>query len=258
MDREIRAEGGMNLRDIGGYETATGERVRWRRVLRSGHFNDLSPDGAATLAGLGVRTVLDLREQWEVEAMPSDWCQGRGVEIVHAPRAVGSDFDNRQLLRWDRTTSLEAARAQRIQTYRRKPFDFAPALRRLFEVLAQESSYPVLFHCMTGKDRTGFAAAVLLSWLGVPRERIIEDYMLTTRIVGRLPPERVQRILQLYGLDQADADGLRVLSEVRPEYIEASLDRIDEEFGGIERYLDDYVGVDPVLRRAARGHLLEV
>jgi protein-tyrosine phosphatase len=110
---------------------------------------------------------------------------------------------------------------------------------------------------MTGKDRTGFAAAVLLEWLGVDRDTVIQDYMLTTELMGRMSPDRMRRILSLYGLDTADADGLLVLSEVRPEYLQASLDRIDDEFGGLRCYLRDYVGVPEAQLTATREHLLE-
>lgn len=257
MDREIRADGGVNLRDIGGYATADGRRVRWRRVLRSGHLGDLSPQGGDVLRELGVRTVLDLREPWETQAMPSVWRQDHEVEIVHVPRDAGDSFDNRKLLRWSGNTTLEDARAQRVETYRLKPVHFAPALRRLFQLLADERAYPALFHCMTGKDRTGFAAAVLLEWLGVDRDTVIEDYMLTTEVVGRISPDRMRRILSLYGLETADADGLRVLAEVRPEYLEASLERIDDEFGGLERYLTGHVGVAREQLAAVRELLLE-
>lgn len=257
MDREIRAEGAVNLRDLGGYETAEGRRLRWRQLLRSGHFADLSEAGQRAVLDLGIRTVVDLREIWEQEAMPSTWCRAGDIEMVHAPRSLHQVFDNRQLLQWDKNAPLAEARRQRVDAYRRKPVQFAPGLKRLFGVLARDEGYPVVFHCMTGKDRTGFAAAVILSWLGVPRERVVSDYLLTSEIVGRMELERVQRIMRLYGLEQADANALKVLAEVRPEYIEASLDTINSELGGIERYLDGVVGVDPEVRERARERLLE-
>lgn len=257
MRREIRAEGAVNLRDIGGYPTGAGARVRWRRVLRSGHFGDLSADGRKAVVELGVRTVLDLRDAWERDAVPSDWWFEHGADVVQVWREMGGGFDIRKLLHFSRAQTLEEARAQRVRAYRLKPLYFAPALRCLFRVLADGASYPIVFHCMTGKDRTGFVAAVLLSWLGVDRETVVGDYMLSGRIVGRLSRERWRHLIRLYELDRVDAIGLRALSEVRREYIQASLERIDEEFGGLEAYLAEYVGARVGELAAARELLLE-
>ena len=257
MEREIAVEGGFNLRDLGGYETVHGDRVRWRRVLRSGHFNELSEEGRREVADLGIRTVVDLRETWEMEAMPSEWCRGRDVEIINAPRSLHEAFDNRKLLKWDEEQSLEDARKQRIDTYSRKPRQFAPAVQRLFQVLARDESYPVVFHCMTGKDRTGFIAAVLLEWLGVDRETAIEDYLFTTQVFERMPVERMQSILAHYGLKPGREQALQVLAEVRSEYLEASLDVIDRELGGLERYVSEVAGVPAEQRKAVRERLLE-
>lgn len=245
--------GTLNLRDLGGRVLQNGTAIRPRRVLRSGHYVNVTEAGWAMLRALGIRTVFDLREAYEIEAMPSSWWSA--VRVVHVPLDEHAHFDNRDMLRWQAGMPLAEARAVRLTAYRRKPLEFAPVLKTIFHALADESAYPMIFHCMGGKDRTGFTAAVILAWLGVSRPAIVRDYMLSADAARGFSPEQLQRLLGLYRLDQSTDDVVRAMVEVQPEYIAASLDAI-EELGGIHRYLGDTVGVDTERLDRARRLLL--
>ena len=105
--------------------------------------------------------------------------------------------------------------------------------KEFFSILSEKENAPLLFHCSAGKDRTGIAAALLLSALGVDRETVTEDYMLSA-----------EHITKKYEFITREHPELKPLTTVRKEYLETAFRVIDEEFGGIERYLIDNLEVD--------------
>ena len=114
---------------------------------------------------------------------------------------------------------------------------------------------PALFHCTAGKDRTGFAAALVLLALGVPRETVLEDYLLTNRYRERFD-RRVLRWVPLASLFRTRAEDMRPLLEARPEYLEAAFQVMEEEYGGVDGYLERGLGVDARLRAQLEANLL--
>lgn len=240
--RVFDIDGGINFRDLGGYAIPGGQSLAWKRLYRSGHFSDVTVPGWQSMGELGIRTVIDFREPFERVALPTVWGCEPQPELLSQGHAAGASFDNADLLAWDDDLDLGRARERRIRSYANKPLEYAPAMRRLFHTLADESAYPLVMHCVGGKDRTGFAAAIVLDWLGVPREQIVEDYMLSAKSVSRITPERVRRIIEMYGLQQSNPDSLKAITEVRPEYLQAALARVDR-LGGAAEYLRETVGV---------------
>lgn len=210
MDRHLPFEALHNFRDLGGYPAGDGRRVRPRRLFRSDSLGKLTPgtqDWSRFLA-LGVRTVVDLRHPWEIEsrgrvpAHPSFAYHHLGIE--HRPydqAALAPDIDPGPYL------------AERFMEVAQ---DGTKELRAALELIAESarSDAPLVFHCASGKDRTGQLAALVLSLLGVPDQVIIEDFSLTelatrslladwrTRNGGRTPawpgfaraPESVMRL----------------------------------------------------------------
>jgi len=110
-----------------------------------------------------------------------------------------------------------------------------------------------LVHCAVGKDRTGFAAAIILLALGVSRETVLFDYMLTRHYL--LPGREVDRLSQKYGLN-IEANSILPMLEVYPEYLQAALGAIDEHYPNMEVYLDQHLGVDETARAELRGRYL--
>ncbi|MHC3473228.1 GNAT family N-acetyltransferase [Streptomyces sp. 7R007] len=175
MDRHIPFDALHNFRDLGGYTTRDGLRIRPRRLYRADSLGRLRPgteDWSRFLA-LDIRTVVDLRHPWEAEARgrvpdhPSfDY---HNLSIEHRPydqAALGPDEDPGPYL---------AARYMEVAE------DGTKEIRRALELIAQaaDSARPLVFHCASGKDRTGQLAALVLSLLDVPDETIVEDYSLT-------------------------------------------------------------------------------
>jgi protein-tyrosine phosphatase len=133
-----------------------------------------------------------------------------------------------------------------VQTYQSFARDAIATYARFFQHLIEQPG-PVVFHCTAGKDRTGFAAALLLSALGVDREAIMADYLLTNRLYRRSP---------LVSTD-GPAHVVNVLWGVQPAFLDAALDTVAREFGGMGRYLQGPMGLEPAAMARLRDRLLE-
>jgi protein-tyrosine phosphatase len=248
----FESAGFVNLRDFGGRVLAGGYRIREGRLFRSGHFAGVS---ATDLRALGVRTAIDLREPAEIEIMPSAW--DTNVVVLNPARDEAVGFNNREMLVWQPDMTLEAARRHRAQLYARMPSEFRTVMRIVFERLGDASSYPIVFHCMAGKDRTGFTAAVILTWLGVDRASVADDYMQSANAVRRFTPEQVQTLIRVYGIEGENADVFRAMTEVHTAFLHAALDAIEQQHGSVEAYLLEVVGLTKAQLDSARCLLVE-
>lgn len=244
--RLLPLEGGQNFRDLGGYRTKDGRAVRWGVLFRSGAMNRLTPADFAYLARIGIRTVCDFRSTAERQSAPARWPATATPTVFADDYAMDpNQLDFRKAAGWN----AAQARAAMAAFYPRLLDTFNGQYRRMFrELLAGDT--PLAFNCTAGKDRTGVAAALLLTALDVPRETIIADYLLSNRY---LDPGKV-----LMADDHA-AQALRRLPPgvakafmgVDRSYIEAVFRVIDAHPGGVTGYLRDELGLD-------RGDLLRL
>jgi protein-tyrosine phosphatase len=252
FERLLPLEGGFNLRDLGGYETGEGGRVKRGMLYRSGTMSKLTDADERHLTSLGIATVCDFRRSDERASEPTRWCEPAGVHYW------AHDYTESSGVLGDVIRSVDATaadmRAAMIKTYRTIPIDHAPSYRVTFERLLG-GHVPLLFNCAVGKDRTGVFAALILHALGVPRATIVEDYLLTNvhadisrLIAGREPPAYMaNRSLDVFGpLMAADAD-----------YLAAMFDGFDSDFGGIDGYLAAKLGVDQDAQMKLRALLVE-
>jgi protein-tyrosine phosphatase len=250
-----------NLRDVGGYVTRDGARVRTGLVYRSMALDRLEGPDAAAFAALGVRTVYDLRTAHERTSAPDRLPPGTAYVVadVIGDKVVGSPAHMLTLLA-DPDVAQQAlgggrGRAMWIEHYR----DFVlldsarAAYAKVFRGIASGSRRPVLFHCSTGKDRTGWAAAALLLLLDVPHARVMEDFLVSARyIVPVLEP-----FLASFAARGGDAELIRSIFATVPGYLEASLDEVRRHYGGIEGYFADGLGIDAEPQALIREALLE-
>lgn len=240
--RSLNLSGATNFRDLGGYAGRGGRLVRWRRLFRSDHLAALTPDDIVLLSPLGLARVLDFRG--EAERAPLA-CALPGV-VVHSlaiePTVVQRIKD--LLESGHALTAPETVRLMQ-QTYRAFVHDNAGRFAELFGHLL-ESDAPLVFHCTAGKDRTGFAAALILLALGVPRPVVMQDYLLTNDLF-RMPPVNPGR---------APPEVLAVLWRVQEDFLDAALHAVEVDFGGVPRYLERALGVGPAeLERLAALYL---
>lgn len=198
--RIIPLQGGINFRDLGGYRAHEGLHVRWRTLFRSGTTHLLCELDRQLLAEIAIRTVIDLRANHERRQYP------HGLLGSPEVRYWSHDHDRtsgnlRRALR-EPGMSASAIRAAMIDLYEKLPYEFADVFKELFSS-ACSGPLPLVFNCAAGKDRTGVAAALLLTALGVGWDEVLKDYMLSQHCV----PD----ILRIFGL--ADNDVIRTLTD---------------------------------------------
>jgi protein-tyrosine phosphatase len=246
-ERRIVLAGASNFRDLGGYETADGHVVRWRRVFRSDALHDLTLEDVEALVGHGVRQVFDLRSAYELELFSGNPLIDRGVLVRHTPMVV--DMTARRgagarLIESDDPRVHAEAYLELIEQGR-------ASVRLILDALCEAEDGGTVFHCTGGRDRTGMVAALLLSVLGVPRPVIAEDYALTTEYLS-FPEARIARMRELFG------DHIR-LDRIPPTHahvMEATLAEFDERYGSPAEFLIDS-GVSAEQQALLRHMLLE-
>jgi protein-tyrosine phosphatase len=237
-DRHLNLSGASNFRDLGGYPTADGRTVRWRQIFRSNHLGHLTDGDLAVLRELGVRSAFDFRGTEERTAalcgMPEITVHSLPVEptVVAALRAIVAGG-----------TPLSTDHAVEVMrgSYSGYVQNNTPHFRTLFAHLLEEDRAPLVIHCTAGKDRTGFACALILHTLGVSEDIISEDYLLTNRFYRRDPN---------HSSDLPD-DIKQVLGSVQTSFLAAAFEAIDADYGDLETYLRDGLG----LGNAERAHL---
>ena len=155
------------MRDVGGYPAAGGT-VRAGRLLRGDALHRLDDEARALLAGLPVRTVVDLREDFEVRLSP-DALDGTGIAVLRLPvfRFAGDSFG-------PAPEDLKTVYDHMVDDCGAGPGRWPSGTS------PPPVQQPVLVHCSAGKDRTGVVVALVLSLLGVADEVIAEDYCLTS------------------------------------------------------------------------------
>jgi protein-tyrosine phosphatase len=241
--RHLNLSGASNFRDLGGYATKDGRTVRWRQIFRSNHLGHLTDDDATVLRSLGVTSAFDFRgtgERAEALCGMSDvTVHSLPVEptVVAALRAIAASG-----------TPLSADHAVEVMrdSYRSYVQQNTPRYRALFAHLLEDRA-PLVIHCTAGKDRTGFACALILHTLGVPGEVISEDYLLTNRFYRRDPNS---------GSDLPD-HVTQVLGSVQPAFLGAAFEAIDADYGSLETYLRDGIGLGAAERTALAARYLQ-
>lgn len=241
--RHLDLAGASNFRDLGGYPTRDGRVVRWRQLFRSNHLGHLTEADAAVLRDLGVRSAFDFRG---TEERGEALCGVAGITTHSLPIEPTVVATLRALaVSGSGLSGTQAAEAMR-DSYRRYVRDNTPRFRTLFVHLLEDHA-PLVIHCTAGKDRTGFASALILHALGVPPEVIAEDYLLTNRFYRRDPSA---------GSDLPD-DVRQALGTVQAEYLAAAFEAVDDGYGGLENYLRDGLGLGHAERAQLAARYLE-
>jgi protein-tyrosine phosphatase len=134
--------------------------------------------------------------------------------------------------------------------------DHVDDYRAVFDALLAADDHGFLIHCTAGKHRTGFGVAIIQMALGVSRDTVIEDYMLTNDLVD-VEGVVLPRMRELYAREEVDVDEAMALSGVREEYIHAALETMEAAFGSFERYLSGALGISTAERDRLKERYLE-
>jgi protein-tyrosine phosphatase len=255
----IPFDGPGNLRDLGGYQTTDGRTVRWGALYRSDHLGRLSARDLRHFRRLELAVLVDFRSNAERADAPNRLPRGHGIRIVELPlfdddatSITGAAFRER-VARGD-IADIDAA-ALLIEANQRLVTEFTPVYRQFIaEVLAARGA-AVLFHCTAGKDRTGFAAAIILRLLGVPEATILADY-LRSRTYSLAARRRELLVLRLLKGPQVTAL-VRDLLGVEAAYLQAAFTAIEQTYGSFAAYARDGLGLSAQDLALLRETLLE-
>ena len=227
--RSVALAGASNFRDLGGYVGYGGRLVKWRKLFRSDHLGLLTADDVAQLAALGLSRVYDFRGVTERVAHPFT-APGVSVHsLAIEPTVVQALHD---FAAKNKTLNAQIAAELMQQTYRDFVTHNSARFKELFAHLLDHDS-PLVFHCTAGKDRTGFAAALILLALGVDRDAVMQDYLLTNALykapdlVGGGAPPEVRA----------------VIATVQEDFLNAALEVVEADFGSVAAYLDVALGL---------------
>ncbi|MCK9284803.1 MAG: tyrosine-protein phosphatase [Rhodocyclaceae bacterium] len=243
--RSVGLQGAPNCRDLGGYPAADGRRVKWRHLYRSDSFADLTDADLPVVQSLGLRTLVDLRHASERERKPNRELPGMPPKVHTFPFLPYGHVDIFKRVSEGRMTLVQLEQDV-WEAYRR--FLPEPVFPKMIDLLLTPGVFPMLIHCTSGKDRTGYTTAVVLLALGVPRDVIIEDFLVTNR--------HRRDIGYLVG-DKADPAVVEVLSGVHASYLEASFTAMEQQWGSTDAYLRDALGLSDRRRQQLQDLLLE-
>lgn len=250
-ERRLPLEGTDNFRDIGGYETIDGRAVRWGMLYRSNNLADLNNDDLRYLTRLKVKLVCDFRSDPERVQNPNR----SPIENPPATAALeimvdGVDPSAMQDRIRGGVTGKELEQIM-VAAYRSFVTDYSDQWADMFERIADPANLPTIVHCTAGKDRTGFASAMVLLALGVPEKTVFEDYMATNQY--RASYNRwIMRLVPIYSLFRTRGEDLEPLLDAREPYLRASLDTIEEHYGSVDAYLEHGLGVSETERAQLR------
>jgi protein-tyrosine phosphatase len=242
-ERQLAMEGTPNFRDLGGYETYDGRRLKWGKLYRSGKLSELTKADLHRVRRLGLTLVCDLRHLQEQELEPSQL--GEDHPATHAslpvtPGSLSHFLDNLH----SGIIAVEDSSKLMQNINREFVSHQIPQYAEMFRLLLLEDQQ-VLIHCASGKDRTGFGAALILDVLGVEEEKIIDDYLLTNRYLSL--EEDIERLSAEFS-DHAGApiseEALRPLLEVRPEYLAACFEEIRKRYDSKEHFFETALELD--------------
>lgn len=246
-----------NLRDLGGYKTSDGSIVAKGLVYRSNQLSGISQEDMEKLASLQLKTAHDLRTAEEREKRPDELPSG--VEYVwldvlaDSPQAGPAQLE--KLIQEPKAANAALGGGQAEAGFQQSYREFVSLpsakseFRNLFLALGDKNQLPTLFHCTTGKDRTGWAAAAFLTLLGVPGDVVIEDYLRSNDYI--IPA--YQKVIDGFVAGGGDAAIPQAILGVKKEYLEAAFDEMKTKYGTIENYFSEGLGIDVNQQKALRN-----
>jgi len=231
QSRLVPLEGSFNFRDLGGYPGAGGRTTRWGRLYRADALHELTPEDVDRLRDLGLRTVVDLRTERELARTGRGPLEPEGVAFHHlavVQEGVGADGSSDRSGEGESMAAPAPAGDDLADRYLWYLDVGRGALVEALTLLGGDDHYPLVFHCAAGKDRTGVLAALVLEILGVDRQLIVADYVITA--------ERLRLIVDRWSADPEFAERMAKVPpsrlSVEAPTMEGFLDQLHARFGG--------------------------
>lgn len=255
-----------NARQLGGYVTEDGRRVKNGVLLRSGMLYGLQPqDQKRLLENYGLTRVIDLRTPREAEEKPDPALEG--VTQILLPVMEQESASQAAIVDIYQVYGAEPGRAY-VEMARAGALDenmytcffdiesSMAAYRRFFHCLLAHREGAVLWHCTGGKDRAGLAAVLVLGVLGVEKETILADFALTNQANRKAIAYLTQEALK-HTADPEELEMVAALAGVHVPHMEKVFHRAQHESGSLLAFIQQKVGLTDEEVRTLRKKFLE-
>ncbi|WOX04590.1 tyrosine-protein phosphatase [Microbulbifer pacificus] len=245
--RVLPLEGGRNFRDLGGYETTDGKTVKWGKVYRSGILTNLTANDYDYLRDRNIATIVDFRSTKERTQEPDNWRGSSAITLewdyeMNWEQDFAKVFAKPGFTKQDLVELMDKGYTDLVKQQ-------TPAYRAMFQKLI-DSDDALLFHCTAGKDRTGIGAALILTALGVDRETVKQDYMLSNKTLAgvkmmELPEDASEQEKRMYAFFAQLPEDIRgAMSGVELSWLESAFAEMEREHGSVEGYIEHALDVD--------------
>lgn len=229
-----------NFRDLGGYKTNSGHTIKPGFIFRSGHLGDLSKTDYENFSSLDVKSNFDLRSDKERNAKPN--LLPASTQIIKVPIIPGNKNKFFEWLKEEKITENELIVAME-EIYQDLVLSYTASYKQVFNSILNGEQQPILINCSLGKDRTGIMSALILTALDVPKETIIDDYLLSNNMV--LSEDDISKLAKMYELhSNTSSSCIKALLGVRSSYIEMAFETINKEYGSLSQYINSGLDLD--------------
>lgn len=245
-NRFIVVDSILNLRDLGGYKTEDKQSVKWGKLFRSGRLT-LKENSRERFNSLHIKTVIDFRTDTERKFRPDNNINADFIQLPIAAcdlSAVFGSLKKNEFKRGDAFIFMQDG-------YREMAASYNEQFARMFDILLDSINYPVLIHCTAGKDRAGFASALILSALNIPRDQILDDYLLTYSL-----PNIRSEGKYAYEFSPEGQEAVTALLSSNEQFLKAAVTNIENEYGSIDNYLEDALHLNKEKRKRLQQLLL--
>ena len=264
---KIKLEGLLNTRDLGGLTGHGGKKIKMGRIIRSDNLSPATENDCKWLSEYGLRKIVDFRTDDEIKASPDKAVCG--AEWVHAPilKSLTTGITRKETKQPSCLAEIllnfslelgESGKSWLAGLYIPLVSDefCLNGYRKFLDLLKDNKSGAVLYHCSAGKDRVGIGTLILLSALGVNRDDIIKDYLLTNESYAEVINE-AREFGRRQGVDEKILDTIEPLSGVDISYITTALDVIDNTHGGMDSFLKNQLGLNESYINELRENYLD-
>ncbi|PFO77092.1 MULTISPECIES: tyrosine-protein phosphatase [Bacillus cereus group] len=239
-ERRLPLQGAYNFRDLGGYETSDGRKVKWGKLYRSEELAGLTEWDIAYLQQSGLKLICDYRTDFEVTHKPNPSIAGARQVCLPVMQDIAKDLNINEFFQVG-DLSMLGKPGEYLVKMNQGFVEGNEAFVRFLQFAQDPKSLPLVNHCTAGKDRTGFGSALVLLLLGVPEETVMQDYLLSNGFREKLN----QKMMAFLGAKLQNEESKEILGamfEARAEYLQAAIDEIKRAFGNVENYAETGLG----------------
>jgi protein-tyrosine phosphatase len=252
-ERRVRLEGSVNFRDLGGYKTSDGRRIKWGKVFRSDNLARLTDMDLSKLMNMGIKLVCDFRTPVEIEKMPDKFPGNSPAEYLHLP-IIHGESDNTALFNRIKSGDIDWISTDFMtQGYIKNLEAFSGTWAEVIKRLANPQNIPLVFHCTAGKDRAGTCAALILLLLGVPEQTVIKDHSLSNIFIKKVLDKIYAYIKSL----DIDPERVAPYFTAPKESIISLIDHINYNYGSAYNYFIKKAKLQHKIISALKESLLE-